>query len=73
MIEAVKRFVPGVDVLTRSGWLFTVASMLAFAYVFYLVIEAPSHRLAKRVRLSPVKIPVVAEEQLVQPASSVSG
>src|ERR1700744_5040245 len=73
VLEAVKRYVPAVDVLTRSGWLFTVVSMLAFAYVFYLLVEAPSHRLAKRVRLSPVKIPVVAAEELVQPASRVGG
>jgi peptidoglycan/LPS O-acetylase OafA/YrhL len=62
VLEAVKRYVPEVDVLTRSGWLFTVVSMLAFAYVFYLLVEAPSHRLAKRVRLSRVKMPVVTEE-----------
>jgi peptidoglycan/LPS O-acetylase OafA/YrhL len=72
VLEGVKRFVPEVDVLTRSGWLFTVIAILAFAYVFYLLIEAPSHRLAKRIRLSPAKTPMVAEE-LVQPASSVGG
>jgi peptidoglycan/LPS O-acetylase OafA/YrhL len=60
--DAVKHFLPGFDILTRSGWLFTMISMLAFAYVFYLLIEAPSHRLAKRIRLSSVKLPVVTEE-----------
>jgi peptidoglycan/LPS O-acetylase OafA/YrhL len=72
VIEAVKRFVPDVDIFTRSGWLFTVVSMLAFAYVFYLLVEAPSHRLAKRVRLSSIKIPVVADE-MAQPVSGASG
>jgi len=62
LFEAVKRYVPDIDVLTRSGWLFAVISMFAFSYVFYLLIEAPSHRLAKRVRLTPVKMPVTTEE-----------
>jgi hypothetical protein len=33
-----------------------------YAYVFYLLVEAPSHRLAKGVKLSPVQASVVTEE-----------
>jgi peptidoglycan/LPS O-acetylase OafA/YrhL len=62
VLEAVKRYLPAVDEYTRTGWLFTAIATLAFAYVFYLLIEAPSHRLAKSVKLSPLKTPVVAEE-----------
>src|SRR5206468_1463603 len=32
-------------------WIFTIASALLFAWLFYLLIERPSHRLARRVRL----------------------
>jgi peptidoglycan/LPS O-acetylase OafA/YrhL len=34
-------------------WVFTMASALLFAYLFYVFVERPSHRLARRVRLSP--------------------
>jgi len=33
-------------------WILTMASALLFAYLFYFLIERPSHRLARRVRLS---------------------
>jgi peptidoglycan/LPS O-acetylase OafA/YrhL len=62
VLEAVKRYVPAVDEYTRSGWLFTAILTLVYAYIFYLLVEAPSHRLAKGIKLSPVKTPVVTEE-----------
>ncbi len=44
------------DVFT---WCFSILVMLAFAYVFYILIERPSHRLARLVRLNstPVAVP----------------
>jgi peptidoglycan/LPS O-acetylase OafA/YrhL len=33
-------------------WCLTMLSSLAFAYVFYVVVESPSHRLARRIKLS---------------------
>lgn len=51
------------------SWTFAMASALAFSYVFYLLIERPSHRLARRVRLSS---PRAAAPHAAPPALQVS-
>jgi peptidoglycan/LPS O-acetylase OafA/YrhL len=65
VFDAIKRYIPSIDVFTRSGWLFAAVSALVFAYLLHLVVEAPAHRLAKRIRLFPAKPPVAAEERPV--------
>jgi peptidoglycan/LPS O-acetylase OafA/YrhL len=40
-------------------WCFTILSALLFAWLFYILIERPSHRLARRIKLSPAG-PVLA-------------
>jgi peptidoglycan/LPS O-acetylase OafA/YrhL len=61
VFDAIKRYVPSIDILTRSGWLFAAVSALVFAYLLHLLVEAPAHRLAKRIRISPAKAPVAVE------------
>jgi peptidoglycan/LPS O-acetylase OafA/YrhL len=42
----------GIDAhASLAGWALTMASILAFSYLFFLLIEAPSHALARRVSL----------------------
>jgi len=45
------------DKALRLDWLVAFAAMLAGSYVFYLAIERPSHRLARRVPLLDVALP----------------
>lgn len=40
-------------------WCFTILSALLFAWLFYILVERPSHRLARRIKLSPAG-PVLA-------------
>jgi len=40
------------------GWLVLMSFTLLSSYVFYLLIERPSHRLAKRIRLVD-RVPIV--------------
>jgi peptidoglycan/LPS O-acetylase OafA/YrhL len=56
----------GMELLGRFGlpnpgyilqWLLTMASSLAFAYVFYRLVEKPSHQLARRVRVKQQEPP----------------
>lgn len=51
------------------SWTFAMSSALAFSYLFYLLIERPSHRLARRVRLSPAR---AAAPDAAPPALQVS-
>jgi peptidoglycan/LPS O-acetylase OafA/YrhL len=41
------------DLGPMATWFGVMACSLAFAYVFYLSVERPSHQLARRVRLAP--------------------
>jgi peptidoglycan/LPS O-acetylase OafA/YrhL len=48
----------------RSGWLLTLATVFIVAYVFYLLVERPSHALARRIPLRPRRetLPTAANE-----------
>jgi peptidoglycan/LPS O-acetylase OafA/YrhL len=41
-------------------WFLTMASSLAFAYVFYVLIERPSHRLARKIKVRAAVTPSAA-------------
>jgi peptidoglycan/LPS O-acetylase OafA/YrhL len=61
----------GLGVIWRLGvpnlgyileWFLSVCSALGTAYVFYLLVEKPSHQLARKIKLSEGKTVVVAEK-----------
>jgi peptidoglycan/LPS O-acetylase OafA/YrhL len=41
----------GLDLHSRVGWMLAMALVLATSYAFYLAVERPSHRLARRIPL----------------------
>jgi peptidoglycan/LPS O-acetylase OafA/YrhL len=52
-------------------WCLTMLSSLAFAYVFYVLVEWPSHRLARRIKLSSPALsaaPAIASQRIEEAA-----
>ncbi len=48
----VLEYLPFARPTTRTGWVVSGVLMLAFSYVFYLLVERPSHRLARRIQVA---------------------
>ena len=43
-------------------WIVTIFCSLGFAYVFYLLVEKPSHQLARKIQVYGTRRPVVSEK-----------
>lgn len=48
------------------GWCTLYAFILALAYLFYLLVERPSHRMARRIALVKKSVPVAVKEEALQ-------
>lgn len=60
----------------RGGWLQTMAMTFVASYAFYLLVERPSHLLARRIRLWPSRTPSLVETdepsaERIQPGQAV--
>ncbi len=53
---------PVANLGTVITWLGTMLSSLVFAYLFYILVERPSHGLARRISTAPAQRAVVREE-----------
>ena len=54
------------NVNSIGGWFALYASILALAYLFYLLVERPSHQMARRIALVKKSVPVVVKEEALQ-------
>jgi peptidoglycan/LPS O-acetylase OafA/YrhL len=55
-----------VDANSIFGWFALYAFVLALAYLFYLLVERPSHQMARRIALVKKSVPVAVKEEALQ-------
>jgi peptidoglycan/LPS O-acetylase OafA/YrhL len=48
------------------GWFALFAFILALAYLFYLLVERPSHQMARRIALVKKSVAVAVKEKALQ-------
>jgi peptidoglycan/LPS O-acetylase OafA/YrhL len=53
-------------------WIITMSCSLGFAYLFYLLVEKPSHQLARKIQVFAARPPIVNEKPALERLNAIS-